>query len=319
MTPPDQRVVDAALHLLDHRLEIVTPSPAVAELLAVQGLAVRVAEIAHLPPGGAQAVALVNDELSAAGEHAEGLIAAAVTALRPGGAVVVAAPGAVHQQLVGGEGRAYTAAELRSALGHHGIDVDVLVAPGAAGIVAGTPDAGFDAERDRSPGLLDVAPRLVAAGRAATSPADRSRSFFATLPYKVVAAGVMCRDEQGRLLVVHDSFKQHWTIPGGVVDADEDPRAAAEREAWEEAGVRVSAGQVLGVFSASWPDRVVLVYAAQPLADADHRSGPLHAHEIDAVDWWPVDEALQRLAPHIAEQVQHCLEEPGGTLRQRRA
>lgn len=288
-------------------------------MLGAQGLEVSLAEIAQVPPGTAESVALVHDELSLAGEHAEGLIAAAVAALRPGGQIVAAAVGELHQQLVGGAGRSWTALELQRALGHHGIDVEVLCAPGAAGVVAGRPDRPFDPDLDRSPGLLDAAPRVVAAGYTATSPADRSRSFFGALPYKVVAAAVVCRDDEGRLLVVHDSFKQHWTIPGGVVDAHEDPRAAATREAWEEAGVQVTAGEVLGVFSASWPDRIVLVYAAKPKADADHHHAPLHAHEIDGVEWLPMDQALQRLAPHVAEQVQHCLTNPGGTLRQHRA
>jgi 8-oxo-dGTP pyrophosphatase MutT (NUDIX family) len=167
--------------------------------------------------------------------------------------------------------------------------------------------------------LLDAAPRLFAAGRAATSSQARSAAFFSTLPYKVVAASVVCRDESGQLLIVHDSFKGHWTLPGGVVDADEDPRRAAIREAWEEAGVRVDATRVLGVFSASWPDRVILVYEATPIGGADHRHAPVHAHEIDAVAWLPVDQALTRLAPHIAEQVRHSIEHPGGTLRQERA
>ena len=317
---PDPRALQAALDLLDARQQVVTPSSAVAEQLRRHGLRAAVGEIATLPAGSAQAIALLHDELSAAGDGAEGLIAAAVTALQPGGAIVVSVVGQLHQMLVRhGEGRPYSAQELRRALGHHGVDVSVLCAPGAAGVVAGDPQRDYDPELDRLPGVLDVAPRLVAAGRVAGSAADRSRAFFATLPYKVVAAGVLCRDERDRLLVVHDSFKQHWTIPGGVVDADEDPRAAAEREAWEEAGVRVTAGEVLGVFSASWPDRVVLVYAAAPLAGAEHPHEPLHAHEIDAVAWWPLDEALQRLAPHIAEQVQHCLDDPGGTLRQHRA
>jgi ADP-ribose pyrophosphatase YjhB (NUDIX family) len=316
----DPRVLDAAVHLLDPRVEVITPAPALASALADRGRQVTVADITQLPPGSSSAVALVADELSAAGEHGEGLIAATVAALRPGGAILVSAVGEVHQRLHGGPpGRAYRATDVQRALGHHGVDIDVLCAPGAAGIVAGTAHPAFDSELDRLPGLLDVAPRIVAAGRTATSAAARSRSFFATLPYKVVAAAVVCRDEHDRLLVVHDSFKGHWTIPGGVVDAEEDPRAAAEREAWEEAGVRVTAGPVLGVFSAAWPDRVVLVYAATPLAGADHPHRPLHAHEIDAVDWWPVDEALQRLSPHVAEQVQHCLTNPGGTLRQRRA
>jgi 8-oxo-dGTP pyrophosphatase MutT (NUDIX family) len=317
---PDPRVLAATLHLLDRRRAIVTPSAAVGEVLQAQGWQVTVAEVAQVPQGCAEAVVLLHDELSVAGEHGEGLIAAAVAALQPGGAIIVGARGAVHQQLADGAGgRGYRGAELQRALGHHGVAVEVLCAPGAAAIVAGDPDGPYDPRMDRFPGLVDVAPRIVAAGHTATSPVDRSSAFFATLPYKVVAAGVVCRDDCGRLLVVHDSFKGHWTIPGGVVDADEDPRAAAEREAWEEAGIRVTAGAVLGVFSASWPDRVVLVYEGTPTAGAHHPGEPLHAHEIDAVDWWPLDEALQRLAPHIAEQVEHCLDNPGGTLRQHRA
>jgi 8-oxo-dGTP pyrophosphatase MutT (NUDIX family) len=317
---PDPRVLAAALHLLDRRRTVVTPSAQVGDLLQSQGWQVTVTQITQVPPGCAEAVVLLHDELSAAGEHAEGLIAAAVAALQPGGAIIVGARGAVHQQLADAAGgRGYRATELQRTLGHHGVAVEVLCAPGAAAIAAGDPDGAYDPEMDRLPGLVDVAPRIVAAGHTATSPVGRSGTFFATLPYKVVAAGVVCRDDRGRLLVVHDSFKRHWTIPGGVVDADEDPRAAAEREAWEEAGVRVTAGAVLGVFSASWPDRVVLVYDATPTADAHHPGQPLHAHEIDAVDWWPLDEALQRLAPHIAEQVEHCLTNPGGTLRQHHA
>jgi hypothetical protein len=73
------------------------------------------------------------------------------------------------------------------------------------------------------------------------------------------------------------------------------------------------------VFSASWPDRVVLVYSAALVAGAEHRHRPVHAHEIDGVAWVALDEALGQLAPHVAEQVRFCLSDPGGTLRQQRA
>jgi ADP-ribose pyrophosphatase YjhB (NUDIX family) len=80
---------------------------------------------------------------------------------------------------------------------------------------------------------------------------ERSERFFATLPRKVIAASVICRADDGRLLLVYDAFKRHWTIPGGVVDPDESPRDAAEREAWEETGIRSPraphAGHVRGV------------------------------------------------------------------------
>lgn len=253
------------------------------------------------------AVALLADELTAAGDHAEELLARLVADLRPRTLVVASA----RSVLAPGAGRGYRSDELRRALGHHGVDVELLCAPGAGGLAAGRTDAPYDAETDRLPGLLDAAPRLVVAGRVAATAHARSEAFFATLPRKVVAAAVVCRDDAGRLLVVHDTFQNHWTLPGGVVDAGEDPRAAAVREAWEEAGVVVEAGDVLGVFAGRWPDRLVLVYQATAVAGAAHHNAPVHAHEIDAVDWIPVEQALHQLAPHVAEQVRRCLTAPG--------
>lgn len=293
---------------------VVTPDPAVAAALSGDGREVTVTDLPTSAPEAVDAVVLAADELSTAGEHAETLINAAVRSVRPGGWIVASALGSVAG---GGSGlRTFRSDELHRALGHAGVQVEFLCAPGAAALVRGAADAAFDAELDRLPGLVDAAPRMVAAGRVPASEADRSTTFFATLPYKVVAASVICRDGEGRLLVVHDTFKQQWTLPGGVVDADEDPRSGAVREAWEEAGVRVDAGKVVGVFSASWPDRVILVYEARPVAGAVHRMAPVHAHEIGEVAWWPLDEALRRLAPQVAEQVRTALERPGSTLRQ---
>jgi 8-oxo-dGTP pyrophosphatase MutT (NUDIX family) len=210
--------------------------------------------------------------------------------------------------------RGFSSAQLRAALEHRGFRIDVLAAPGAAARVAGR-RAVFDPQLDRTPGLLDAAPRLVAVAQSPRSSTQRSERFFTTLPRKVVAAAVLCRDPAGRVLVVHDAFRRHWTIPGGVVDADEDPRTGAAREAWEEAGVRVQLGALLGVFSASWPDRLVLVYGAAP-AEGAPSPRPVQAHEIDAAAWVPLDEALERVAGYVRWQIERCLEQPGGTWRQ---
>ena len=312
---PSAFILAAALPALRGAGTVVTPSAAVAQALAPVTRAV-VARVEEQPTGSADAVALLADEISVAGDHAEGLLAAAVASVRPGGLVAVSARGAVAS--APGALRTFRSDELRRALGHCGVDVDLLCAPGAAAAIRGAALA-YDPDLDVVPGVLDAAPNILAVGRAPRSGAERSAIFFSTLPRKVVASGVLCRDAQGRVLVVHDTFKQYWTIPGGVVDADEDPRTGAVREAWEEAGVRVEGGALLGVFTASWPDRMVLVYDAAPVAGAEDRGGPLHTHEIDAVAWLPLDEALQRLTPHVAEQVRHCLDNPGGTLRQRMA
>lgn len=303
----------AVQHLAD--TAAVSPSSATSRALTAAGLAVARANLSDLAPKTATAVVLLDDELSHAGEHADGLLAQAAQVLAGGGLLVAAVPSAIHAVATGQEataGRTYTARELSRALGHHGFTVEHVCAPGAARMLAGAA-AAYEPALDRQPGLLDAAPRIVAVGRRYPDDGARSAAFFASLPRKIVAAATLCADEQGRLLVVHDTFKRHWTIPGGVVDADEDPRAGAERETWEEAGLRVCAGRLLGLFAASWPDRLALVYAADALGDTSAPLTPRHAHEIDAVTWASPDEALAMLAPRIAEQVRRCLDSPGGS------
>lgn len=41
------------------------------------------------------------------------------------------------------------------------------------------------------------------------------------------------------MLVVKASYKQHWGLPGGIIDAGETPRMAAVREVQEETGLTI--------------------------------------------------------------------------------
>ncbi|MFA6285591.1 MAG: NUDIX hydrolase, partial [Parcubacteria group bacterium] len=41
-------------------------------------------------------------------------------------------------------------------------------------------------------------------------------------------------NESGEILIVKPSYKDHWSVPGGVIDKDESPRDAALREVKEE-------------------------------------------------------------------------------------
>jgi 8-oxo-dGTP pyrophosphatase MutT (NUDIX family) len=65
------------------------------------------------------------------------------------------------------------------------------------------------------------------------------------LPRKWMAAGVVIRDAEGRVLMVEPTYKDAWEIPGGVVEAQESPRAACRRELHEELGLPLEPGRLL--------------------------------------------------------------------------
>lgn len=60
------------------------------------------------------------------------------------------------------------------------------------------------------------------------------KEYYDTLPKKHMAAGALFFNEEGHLLLIKPSYKDHWSIPGGVVDAEESPLAACRREILEE-------------------------------------------------------------------------------------
>lgn len=81
-----------------------------------------------------------------------------------------------------------------------------------------------------------------------------------------VAVGVAVFRDDRLLLVrrVMNPGRGRWAVPGGFLDAGEDPRRAAAREAEEEAGVMVQVDGVVDVFANPPEDggAVFVLYAA---------------------------------------------------------
>jgi 8-oxo-dGTP diphosphatase len=68
------------------------------------------------------------------------------------------------------------------------------------------------------------------------------------LPRVPASAGALIFDGGGRLLIANPTYKEHWTIPGGIMEADgETPWEACRREVREEVGLVVEHGRLVVV------------------------------------------------------------------------
>ncbi|MDN5919942.1 MAG: NUDIX hydrolase [Pseudonocardia sp.] len=53
--------------------------------------------------------------------------------------------------------------------------------------------------------------------------------------------------DDARVLIVNPTYKPRWELPGGAVEADESPAAAAAREIREELGLALPVGRLLAL------------------------------------------------------------------------
>ena len=111
-------------------------------------------------------------------------------------------------------------------------------------------------------------------------------TFFANMG---VGAAAVIRDAAGRILMVqrapHQFGAGRWCFPCGFVEWGEDVRAAAAREALEEAGVVVELGELLQVAS-NFHDQdqpTIGVWFAARLTDP--RAAPIAGDDAVATAW----------------------------------
>jgi len=116
------------------------------------------------------------------------------------------------------------------------------------------------------------------------------------------AGGVVWRrptaDGPTEVLVVHRPRYDDWSLPKGKCDRGETDEACALREVQEETGLRCALGAELA--SAAYEDRdgrakSVRYWAMTVVPDltGDVRFEP--NHEVDRIEWLPVDAAVARL------------------------
>jgi 8-oxo-dGTP diphosphatase len=131
------------------------------------------------------------------------------------------------------------------------------------------------------------------------------------LPRIPASSGAVIFDERGRLLIANPTYKAHWTIPGGIMEADgETPWEACRREVREEVGLTVEDGHLAAVDflrpRAAKPDKpggMRFLFDCGALPDAVLDTITLQVEELSEYRLVDVDEALTLLSGPLRRRV----------------
>jgi 8-oxo-dGTP diphosphatase len=112
----------------------------------------------------------------------------------------------------------------------------------------------------------------------------------------VLAAGgiVLQRGAPPLVAVVRLRKRNEWVLPKGKLVDGETPREAAHREVLEETGHAVAIHEYLGTLAYQSGGRSKVVHFWRMEADG----GPVRQlmNDVKAVDWLPMDQAVERLS-----------------------
>lgn len=125
------------------------------------------------------------------------------------------------------------------------------------------------------------------------------------------AAGALLLDEAGRVLVVHPTYKDVWEVPGGMLEPDESPAQACEREIHEELGLALPVGDLLCVDwvapSPPWDGGLMFLFDGGVLRGEQVAAVRLRREELDRFEFVEPAALGEVLIPRLARRITEAL------------
>lgn len=107
-----------------------------------------------------------------------------------------------------------------------------------------------------------------------------------------VTAGAIVFNDSGQVLLLKHRFRagSGWGLPGGFLEAGEQPLDALRRELREEIGMEITDVEVFAARSFSKPQQVEVLFRCRPFGAPQPRN-----MEIERAEWFSVNSLPQGL------------------------
>jgi 8-oxo-dGTP diphosphatase len=132
-----------------------------------------------------------------------------------------------------------------------------------------------------------------------TPPGLRRLVVRAVAPKYSVGATCLIERADGRVLLLRQSYRTRWGLPGGLLKRREEPADGARREVAEEVALAVELLGEPAIVVEPRLQRIDLVYRARPRVGTDPDDARACTAEIVEVGWFHPDR-LPELQPETA-------------------
>jgi 8-oxo-dGTP pyrophosphatase MutT (NUDIX family) len=119
---------------------------------------------------------------------------------------------------------------------------------------------------------------------------------------KEISAGCVVyriRDAGTDVVLIQPRERDAWSLPKGLIEPGETSRTAAARETREETGllgqVQTRIGTIRYSYIANWEAPPIRIFKVVTFYLLRQSGGDVsqHDHEVDRVEWFPIEEAIR--------------------------